>query len=141
MELILNICWLLLAVPAIWVWLRRTPSCNRVGRFSTFGPPILLGCVLLLLFPIISATDDLQAARLEVEEPGPHRWLKQPVADRFSSPVFKSGNLPMQWNGAVFIPHNGSVLGFAVCQSFGIPAEGPRGEMVSRGPPAIQLTA
>jgi hypothetical protein len=141
MELILNVCWLLLALPAIWVWLRRTPSRNWSGRFSTFGPPVLLGCLLLLLFPIISATDDLQSARLEVEEPGPHRWLKLPVADRLSGPVFKSGNLPMQCNGAVCILQDSSVLGLAFCQPFGIPAEGPRGEMVSRGPPAIQLTA
>lgn len=140
MELILNVCWLLMAVPAIWVWLRRTPSRNRAGRFSTFGPPVLLGCVLLLLFPIISATDDLQSARLEVEEPGPHRWLKQPVAG-LSVPVFKSGNLPMQWNGAVFILQHSSVLGLAFCQPFGIPAEGPREDMASRGPPAVELVA
>jgi len=67
LELLLNLFWLLLAVPAVWVWQRARcarPECRVHSRRSL----LLMACVVLLLFPIISASDDLQAMRPEVEE-------------------------------------------------------------------------
>jgi hypothetical protein len=64
MELLLNLAWILLAVPAYWLW-RRDAGARRVS-----GPQCLLalGCALVLLFPVISATDDLHAMRAEIED-------------------------------------------------------------------------
>jgi hypothetical protein len=69
MELLLNILWLALALPAVWIW-QRKPGC-ALRRFGRSCPILLLGCVLVLLFPVVSATDDLHAMRPEMEESNP----------------------------------------------------------------------
>jgi hypothetical protein len=68
MELLLNILWLLLAVPAAWLWLRDSACAQSSQRLGYLRPMLLLGCVLVLLFPVVSATDDLHAMRPELEE-------------------------------------------------------------------------
>lgn len=65
MELLLNLLWLLLVVPAYWVW-RRQDRSLRSMRGS-----VVLACMLVLLFPVISATDDMHAMRQETEESSP----------------------------------------------------------------------
>jgi hypothetical protein len=62
MELLLNLAWLLLALPAYWLWRRGTPA------FSSLQCLLALACVLVLLFPVISASDDLHAMRAEMED-------------------------------------------------------------------------
>jgi hypothetical protein len=76
MELFLNLCWLSLLAPAYLLWRQRILSlkvCNRAG--SSPVPPLLflcvLGCTLVLLFPVVSASDDLHAMRAEMEESSP----------------------------------------------------------------------
>lgn len=67
MEIFLNLCWLLLVVPALLTWRRQARSSRERGH-----APLLrlgaLGCALVLLFPVISASDDLHALRQEMEE-------------------------------------------------------------------------
>lgn len=67
MELLLNLAWLLLAVPAYWVW-RQDSSARGTRRVTSMQCVLALGCALLLLFPVISASDDLHAMRAEMEE-------------------------------------------------------------------------
>ena len=66
MELFLNLCWLSLLLPAYLLWRQRTSSHRPAA------PPLIflcaLGCALILLFPVISATDDLHVVRPEMEE-------------------------------------------------------------------------
>ena len=83
MELLLNLLWLTLALPAIWMW-RNQLICARDRRcFDRIRPVVLFGCMLMLLFPVVSATDDLHAMRQEIEESGPSkRLVKQAVADK-----------------------------------------------------------
>jgi len=64
MELLLNLVWLLLAVPAWWLWRGR----RSARRFNSLHCLLTLGCLLVILFPVISATDDLRAMRAEMEE-------------------------------------------------------------------------
>jgi hypothetical protein len=66
MELLLNLVWILLALPAYWMWRRSAGS--TASRPSPLQCLLALGCVLVLLFPVISATDDLHAMRAEMEE-------------------------------------------------------------------------
>ena len=73
MELFLNLCWLSLLLPAYLLWRRRassTGSGNRAGALvaSPFVFVCVLGCAFVLLFPVISASDDLHAMRPEMEE-------------------------------------------------------------------------
>jgi hypothetical protein len=66
MELFLNLCWLSLLLPAYWLWRQRAWSdCATRASLVFF---CTLGCVFVLLFPVISATDDLHAMRPEMEE-------------------------------------------------------------------------
>lgn len=65
MELLLNLLWLLLVVPAFWVWRRQT------GVLGSLRGLLLLACGVVLLFPVVSATDDLQAMRPEMVESSP----------------------------------------------------------------------
>jgi hypothetical protein len=67
MELLLNIAWVLLALPACWLW-RRNAEARQIRRLSGLQCLLALGCVLVLLFPVISATDDLHAMRAEMED-------------------------------------------------------------------------
>jgi hypothetical protein len=67
MELLLNLAWLLLALPAYWLWRRAAGSRPKTGARSV-ECLLALGCVLVLLFPVISASDDLHAMRAEMED-------------------------------------------------------------------------
>ncbi|MGA2003387.1 MAG: hypothetical protein ABSG70_08395 [Terriglobales bacterium] len=69
MELFLNLCWLALLLPAYALWQRRTSS-DRSQRGSLIFVSTL-GCVLVLLFPVISASDDLHAISQAMEESKP----------------------------------------------------------------------
>src|SRR5580698_11506422 len=69
MELFLNLCWLSLLLPAYLLWRQRTFATASVA--SAHRPLMflcVLGCALVLLFPVISASDDLHAMRPEMEE-------------------------------------------------------------------------
>ena len=82
MELLLNLAWLLLALPAWWLWRRRKPT----RKFSSLHCLLALACVLVVLFPVISATDDLRAMRAEMEEsPEGKRTIRQAGHDRPSA--------------------------------------------------------
>lgn len=65
MELFLNLCWLSLSLPAYLLWRQRASS-DRPAAPLIFL--CALGCALILLFPVISATDDLHVVRPEMEE-------------------------------------------------------------------------
>jgi hypothetical protein len=66
MEVLLNLAWLLVAIVALARWLSqsRRRASGATGLCLQF---IALVCALALLFPAISATDDLHAAKLAVE--------------------------------------------------------------------------
>jgi hypothetical protein len=88
MELLLNLAWLLLAVPAWWLWCGRKPA----RKVSSLHCLLALGCILVVLFPVVSATDDLRAMRAEMEEsPDGKRSVRQagdekPSAWRWENP-------------------------------------------------------
>jgi hypothetical protein len=83
MELLLNLFWLTLAVPALWMWCRESVYDKDRRRFDGIRPVLLLGCALMLLFPVVSATDDLHAMRQEMDESSPsNRIVKQATGDK-----------------------------------------------------------
>ncbi len=85
MELLLNLAWLLLALPAFWLWQRSTAA--STGRKPTALQCVLaLGCMLVILFPVVSATDDLRAMRNEMEEsPANKRNIRHASNDKASA--------------------------------------------------------
>ncbi|MGA7686112.1 MAG: hypothetical protein WCC32_03135 [Terriglobales bacterium] len=88
-ELVLNLCWLALVLPAFVLW-RRRASLDRSTRGSLLFV-CTLGCVLVLLFPVISASDDLHSSSQAMEESkrifrsGDH--CSRPTVSSFSQPA------------------------------------------------------
>jgi hypothetical protein len=81
MELLLNIAWVLLGLPAYWLW--RGASARGLKQVQCL---LTLACVLVLLFPVISATDDLHAMRAEMEDSAvSKRAVRQATGDKGSA--------------------------------------------------------
>jgi hypothetical protein len=68
MELLLNLLWLTLALPAYCVWRQQLRCARDTECWQAPRTVLMLGCILMLLFPVISATDDLHFIRPEMEE-------------------------------------------------------------------------
>lgn len=84
MELLLNLAWLLLALPAYWLWNGRKNA--RASKFPPLQFLLALGCILVVLFPVISVTDDLYAMRAECEEgPAGKHSVRQQHNERLSA--------------------------------------------------------
>jgi hypothetical protein len=76
LEPLLNLCWRLLITLAICFWLQQPRS----------RAALALSCVLFLLSPLISATDDLYAMRQVLKESSPgKRTLKRAVNYSFAA--------------------------------------------------------
>ena len=89
MELLLNLAWLLMALPAYWLW--RASRSASPCRPTSLQCLLALTCVLVILFPVISATDDLCAMRNEMEEsPAGKRCICQAHGDRHASAKWAS---------------------------------------------------
>ena len=85
MELLLNLAWLLLALPAYFLW-RDSRSMPNARRFTAVQCMLAVGCMLVTLFPVVSATDDLRAMRAEMEEsPVTKRSICQSSGERHSA--------------------------------------------------------
>ncbi len=85
MELLLNLAWLLLVLPAYWLW-RRDAGLRGARWVTSLQCLLALGCALVLLFPVISASDDLHAMRAEMEDSSiSKRTVRQSGSDRNSA--------------------------------------------------------
>ncbi|MGA2345501.1 MAG: hypothetical protein ABSF93_05810 [Candidatus Sulfotelmatobacter sp.] len=133
MELLLNLAWLLLALPAYWLW-RSSRTAPARRKFTSLQCLLALGCLLVILFPVISATDDLLAMRSEMEEsPASKRSVRQASHDKVSG--WKLQSPPALLATAASLPVNDEgrlpVLTLSVCAP---PA--PVIERTGRAPPA-----
>jgi hypothetical protein len=63
MELVLNLAWALSAIVIVCSWLRYGPRAGA-GRRTQL---VALAVLILILFPVISVTDDLQAVQNPAE--------------------------------------------------------------------------
>lgn len=132
LELLLNLCCLLLFGPAIYLWLQRRRVATSVLQFS-----VALTCLLFLLFPVISASDDLHAMRQEMEESGPskrtlkHAARSAPGHDITAPPAL----LPAVANVVPLVFSSGQVFSLAPVAPPSPTSVAP----VSRAPPSFPL--
>jgi hypothetical protein len=133
MELLLNILWLLLVLPAIAVW-RRAASDGAQQRHSPLRSLFLLSCTLILLFPVVSASDDLHPACAEIEESGPSKRVVKQVTSAGTAGWSMTGALPASPAGTGRIGHEicGSVSEYRSV----LPLETPANAIGCRAPPA-----
>jgi hypothetical protein len=104
MELLLNLAWMLLALPAYWLW-RRGGGAQVARRLSALQGLLTLGCALVLLFPVISASDDLHAMRAEMEDSSTSkRAVRQAVGDKTSAWGHRGHGAPALAVSALWFP-------------------------------------
>jgi hypothetical protein len=85
MELLLNLLWLMLVLPAVLIWRGQSVCSKSLSHPRSFRAIVLLGCLLVLLFPVVSATDDLHPIRNEIEESSSsRRAVKQALGPQTS---------------------------------------------------------
>jgi hypothetical protein len=63
MELVLNLAWMVLAALTYWMWVGYAPRKGADRRTQL----VALALVILILFPVISVTDDLLMAQNPAE--------------------------------------------------------------------------
>ncbi len=68
MELLLNLIWLALAVGALLAFARDRNSFVRTLPVLERRSLIALACVVVLLFPVVSASDDLHPTQAVMED-------------------------------------------------------------------------
>jgi hypothetical protein len=133
MELLLNLAWLLLAVPACWLW-RGSRAASTGRKFTALQCLLALGCVLVILFPVVSATDDLRAMRNEMEEsPNSKRSVLHPSNDKVSAWKLQSPPA-LAANIGPLIANNGEGWQQRPSPSLSLPAA-PAIERAGRAPP------
>ncbi|MFZ0307476.1 MAG: hypothetical protein WAL89_04830 [Candidatus Sulfotelmatobacter sp.] len=138
MELLLNLAWMLLAVPAYWLW-RRDARSRMARRITALQCLLALGCVLVLLFPVISASDDLHAMRAEMEESASSkRTVRQAGSDKNSAWVNRLQGPPAVVASAVWLaaPEAGRLEVSVACLT---PLTGPCDLHGGRAPPGSLL--
>jgi hypothetical protein len=134
MELLLNLAWLLLALPAYWLWCgSRYASAGR--KLTSVQRLFSLACMLVILFPVISATDDLRVMRAEMEEsPSTKRSICQKTAERASTGKWHSQPSLVSLPGSFFRWGEISLLALIIKISIpSAPAIAPSG----RAPPQL----
>jgi hypothetical protein len=68
MELLLNLVWLALALLAFTAFVRGRKASARHPRASYRTALLALACVVVLLFPVVSASDDLHPTQAVLED-------------------------------------------------------------------------
>jgi hypothetical protein len=67
MEAILNLIWLAITLGAIWLWRFRWAASRRNPRHKVGLEAVAMVCIVALLFPVISLTDDLHPEVVPVD--------------------------------------------------------------------------
>ena len=67
MELLLNLIWLALGMASFLIFLRWRPQ-SSLANLPYRRSLLALACALLLLFPVVSASDDLHPAQALLED-------------------------------------------------------------------------
>jgi len=135
MELLLNLLWLTLALPAIWMWRNQSVCAKDCRSFYRIRAFVLFGCVLMLLFPVVSATDDLHAMRQEMEESSPSkRLVKQAVGDKSLARLSSAGALPA-FIFPVSFDRDDRTCGQVLIVQARLPEQPRNGQPCSRAPP------
>jgi hypothetical protein len=138
MELLLNLAWLLLAVPGYWLW-RRSANERGARHVTSLQCLLALGCGLVLLFPVISATDDLHAMRAEMEESSSSkRAVRQAASEKNSVHVNRLQGPPALLADALWMPAPEAGSLDLVVPSLAVLCNG-RSRPVGRAPPISLL--
>lgn len=68
MELLLNLAWIAMTLAAFCLFLRNRGLSSQLPKVPYWKALLALACVLILLFPVISASDDLHPTQAVLED-------------------------------------------------------------------------
>jgi len=140
MELLLNLIWVLLAIPAFCFWRYEASSARRSRYLGPFLIVLVLGFVLLLLFPVISATDDLRAMQPETEESlAGQRVCRNAEQNKAHHPVNHFGASPALLGQLASAAPTEQFGGMVVLSSDILPAAVRVHSNSGRAPPSVSL--
>ena len=93
MELLLNLVWVALALMALSAFQRRRRCCTWTARVPYLKALLALACTLVLLFPVVSASDDLHPTQAVFEDASKriHQFVSPLQQGHISAPL---GTLP-----------------------------------------------
>jgi hypothetical protein len=74
-EAILNLIWLGVTLAALWLWRFRWKGAHRSPGHNVRLEAVAMICILALLFPVISLTDDLHPEVIPVDAASSKRAL------------------------------------------------------------------
>jgi hypothetical protein len=90
MELLLNLAWVLVAIASLCLWFRfgRLAGCDRRASF------VALAMLLVILFPVISVSDDLWSVQNPAETDSCQRRDHRDLCSHTSFPAIAELPLP-----------------------------------------------
>lgn len=135
MELLLNLFWLAIALIAMGLWWRARSEqrCNRLPQL------VVLSCVLILLFPVVSVTDDLHPLRPEIEESNPSKKIKA-TAHAYSGHSGVFDPLPTHVACSFLFPPQSKICGRVLADRTSVSEAALLCKDACRAPPAPALT-
>jgi uncharacterized membrane protein SirB2 len=68
MELLLNLLWIAMTIAAFCVFTRKRRASRQLPQVPYAKALLGLACVLVLLFPVVSASDDLHPTQAVLED-------------------------------------------------------------------------
>jgi len=136
MELLLNFLWLTVALAALLVCQRQSGFWRSAGKRCHSRSFVLLGCLLALLFPVVSASDDLHPISAEIEESAPFkRTVKQSTGIKAPASICHGGVAALPTEAASLRPENETFKAFV--GSVLLPPRQPVANIVdNRAPPS-----
>ena len=142
MELLLNLFWLMLALPAAWLLKNKAVPAPQSLRITRLRPFLLMACVLTLLFPVVSASDDLHAMRPEIEESGAGKRVGRQAPATRPAPGRWGGIGPCVVQAAfpVLLYPGDEVCGLVSALEFLLLDPAQLSPRSSRGPPSVDLS-
>jgi hypothetical protein len=136
MELLLNLFWLTVALLTVGLWWRDARAAGSPRRGRRLSQLVVLSCGLVLLFPVVSVTDDLHPLRPEMEESNRSKKIKG-TADNSSQHAGVFGPVPAQVVACFsFAPRN-RTCGQVLTQLTPVPKSADVRAGACRAPPAL----
>ena len=136
MELLLNLFWLTVALLTVGLWWRDARAVGSQRRGQRLSQFVVLSCGLVLLFPVVSVTDDLHPLRPEMEESNRSKKIKG-TADNSSQHTGVFGPLPAQVDACFSSAPRSRICGQVLAQPTPVPKSPDVCTGACRAPPAL----
>lgn len=135
MELALNLVWFFVCAVSLALWRQSIVRGRRSRRYChPVQGVVALGFALVLLFSVISITDDLQASQVPMEEPAPSKVIRR-MASCSSPSSLKIPHVSLGLASSTCIIYCRRSSGYALCAGLDVAASTPLPHFEIRGPP------